>query len=111
MATHVHEFVGAAARTTTAHTSPRPRAQQRTALLGHETETAATFSSLRPYRRSVSCSAIKPQDFTSVIVSSTPQVTEQQQNGHDSLLHTATGTAWEYLESVRSIQVTPCQVM
>ena len=101
MATYVHEYVGgSAAKSQGAQT--RPRAQPRPAspvpaLLGHDTLRS-------PYRRSVSCSALRPGDYAlpgDSIASATPAAPVH--GGHDSLLQTATGSAWEYLESVRSI--------
>ena len=104
MATYVAEFVG-----TTAGAQSRPRAPGRPAspapavLLGPDT---AVSSFRTAYRRSVSCSALRPGDYAipaDSIAPATPAAVSP--SGHDSLLQTATGSAWEYLESVRSIQL------
>lgn len=108
MATHLHEFVVAAGRAQ-AQQKPRPRAAQQNrpaspALL--ENDITSTITSCtrpvfaRPPRRSVSCSALQPGDFTSVAASSA--AANQQQTGHESLLNNVTGSAWEFLQTVSS---------
>lgn len=102
MATYVAEFVG-----TTAGAQSRPRRRPASpapaVLLGPDT---AVSSFRTAYSRSVSCSALRPGDYAipaDSIAPATPAAVSP--SGHDSLLQTATGSAWEYLESVRSIQL------
>jgi hypothetical protein len=93
-ATHVHGFVA------TFSLAPRPSTRAAFEHQAPALRLAPTQEAERPSRsagvltRGVACTALGPGDgqLTTAII--------QQQTPHDSLLKSATGSAWDFLDSV-----------